>query len=159
RRGNGKLCYPRSNRKFFFANLWQRIAAADYRPAGPDRLCRLSETHAKPDGHDFRNELWDPFLKNSGGWARPCSSSRPSLPPSSRMGCCSRLFLFAAHTANDFSPSGTNASSSCASNGMPSSPGGCPTTDGGKRLLTGASSKPWHWTHSKLPGRRNPRAC
>src|ERR1051325_1001269 len=158
-RGHGKLCYRRSNRKFFFANVRRRIAAADYRQAGTDRIRRLPESNAKPDGHDFWNELWNPFLRSSGGWARPHSFSRPSLPPSWRMRCCSRLFLSAGLIANDFSPSVTSASSNCASNGTPSSLGGCLMTDGEKSLWAGEWSRPWRWTHSRPRAGRNPPAC
>src|SRR5437588_8175996 len=159
RRRHGKFRDRGSNRQFRFANIRRGIAAADYGLPGPDGICRLSEAHAKPDRHQFWIELWDPFLKSFGGWARPRLCSRPSLPLSWRMGCFSRLSLFAALIANGSSRGATNESSSCASNGTRLSQEGCPITDGGKKHLTAASSKPWRWTHSKLPGRRNRHAC
>src|SRR5215469_6187714 len=159
RRRDRKFRDRGSNRQFCFANLRRRIAAADYRPAGPDGMRRLPEAHAKSHPHDAWNELWDPFLKNFGGWARPLLSSKPLLPLSWRMGCSLRLFLFGGPTANGFSPGATNAFSSCASSGMRSSRGRCHTTDGVRNHLTGESLEPWCLTHSKLRGQRSPRGC
>src|SRR5690242_3683006 len=138
RRRHGEFRGRGSNRQFCFTNLRRRIAAADYRPAVPDGVRRLSEAHAKPDGHDLWSELWHPFLKNSGGWARPRLFSRPSFSLSQPTRCCSRSSSCVEPTANGSSPGATNASSNCASNGTYSSPEGCPTTDGGKRHLTAA---------------------
>src|SRR5919109_2817770 len=159
RRWNGKFRDRGSNREFRFADLRRRIAAAAFRPAGPDGICRLSKAHAKPDGHQLWIELWDPFLENFGGWVRPHLYSRPSSPPSWWTRCCWRLSLFAARTANDSSPNATNGLLNSASSGTRSSPEECLTTGGGKKRLTGASSRPWRWTPSRPLGRRNPRGC
>src|SRR6266704_2291565 len=69
--GHGKLCHRGSDRQFCFANVRRRTALPDYGQAGRNRVCRVPETHTKPHRSKFRIELWNPFLKNSGGWAQP----------------------------------------------------------------------------------------
>ena len=70
RGGNGRLRARGSDRAVRFTNLRRGLAVSDYRPAGHHGIRRLSEAHTRQVGHKFWNELWHPFLKSSGGWAR-----------------------------------------------------------------------------------------
>src|SRR5579859_4205799 len=66
RRGHGKLRGGGSDREIRVANLWRWMEIPDYPSARLNGVCRLSEAHTKPDRHELRIELWNPFLKSSG---------------------------------------------------------------------------------------------
>jgi len=65
--GHGRVRANRSDWEIRFTNLRWRIALPDKRPAGRNGLRLVSETHPGQNGHKFWIELWNPFLKNSGG--------------------------------------------------------------------------------------------
>src|ERR1700739_2152877 len=71
---HGRLRTSRSDRALCVADLWRRFAASTHRAAGPDGVRLISKTHAKQNGYIVRTELWNPFLKNCGGWAQQHSS-------------------------------------------------------------------------------------
>src|SRR6267143_3789884 len=71
RRRHGKLRAGGSDRGIRLRNLRRRIAISAERPPRRNGIRGLSETNTKQDRHEFRIELWHPFLKSSGGWARP----------------------------------------------------------------------------------------
>src|SRR5438445_12134348 len=77
RRGHGKLRCRGSDWEICFANLRRGIEIPDCEPTRRHRVRRLSEANPKPHGYEFRIELWDRFLKGSGGCARPrlCSTA------------------------------------------------------------------------------------
>src|ERR1700721_236059 len=95
---DGRLCAGRSDREIRLANLRRRIAVSVYSPAGHNGLCSIRRAHTRQERHKFRIELWHPFLKSSGDWARLPSWQKPFWRPSWRMGCFSRLFCFGEPT-------------------------------------------------------------
>src|SRR5882762_10021907 len=64
---HGRFRANRSDRQIRFRNLRWRIALPVKSPAGRGGLRLVSETHTEQNGYKFRIELWNPFLKSSGG--------------------------------------------------------------------------------------------
>src|SRR5579863_5600884 len=65
---HGGLRAGRSDRTVRFANVRRRTETPNDSSPGRDRVCGLSEADTRQDRHELWNELWNPFLKNSGDW-------------------------------------------------------------------------------------------
>src|SRR5712664_1522373 len=64
---HGRFRANRSDREIRLANLRWWIALPDNSAAGRHGLRLIPEAHSGQNGHQFRIELWNPFLKSSGG--------------------------------------------------------------------------------------------
>src|SRR5712692_3874975 len=70
RRRHGRFRASGSDWEIRFANLRRWGALPDNGTAGRGGLRLVPEAHPRQNGHQFRIELWNPFLKSCGGSAR-----------------------------------------------------------------------------------------